>query len=42
MNFAMISPKFVLKFRINNIPSIGLDNGMAPAMQQAIIWTGDG
>ena len=34
-----ISPKFVPKGQINNIPS---DNGLAPARRQAIIWSNDG
>ena len=33
---------FVPKGQINNIYSIGLDNGLAPARRQAIIWTNDG
>ena len=37
-----ISLEFVPKVRINNIPSIGSDNGLAPARQKAIIWTNDG
>ena len=37
-----ISLKFVPKVQINNINSIGSDNGMAPARRQAIIWTNDG
>ena len=36
-----ISLKYVPKSRINNIPAIGLDNGLAPSRQQAIIWTND-
>ena len=27
---------------INNVPAFGLDNGLVPARQQAIIWTNDG
>ena len=37
-----ISLKFVPKGPINNILSIGSDNGLAPARRQAIIWTNDG
>ena len=34
-----ISLKFLPKGPINKNPSIGLDNGLAPARRQAIIWT---
>ena len=37
-----ISLKFVTKGPIDNIFSIGLDNGLAPTRRQAIIWTNDG
>ena len=37
-----ISPWFVPKGPIDNNPSIGLDNGIAPNRQQAIIWTNVG
>ena len=36
-----ISLKFVPKGPINNIPTIGSDNCLAPARLQAIIWTND-
>ena len=36
-----ISLKCVPKGPINNKPSIGLDNGLAPNRRQAIIWTND-
>ena len=34
-----ISLKFVLKGSVDNYPIIGLDNGLVPNRQQAIIWT---
>ena len=34
-----ISLKFVPKGPLDNKPSIGLDNGLAPNKRQAIIWT---
>ena len=34
-----ISLKFVPKGPTDNIPRIGLDNGLAPNRQQTIIWT---
>ena len=37
-----ISLNFVSKGPINNISSIGSDNGLAPTRRQAIIWTNDG
>ena len=42
----LISIKILLKFvrrgQINNISTIGLDNGLAPTRRQAIIWIKDG
>ena len=32
---------FVPGDQINNVLSIGSDNGLAPTRQQAIIWTND-
>ena len=32
---------FIPKGLINNNPSIGSDNGLAPTRQQVIIWTND-
>ena len=41
--FITISLKCVPKGPINNIySSIGLNNGMAPARRQAIVWTNGG
>ena len=37
--FSKISLKFVPKGPIDNTPSIGLDNVLAPKRRQAIIWT---
>ena len=37
-----ISLKFVPYGPINNIFSIGSDNGLAPTRRQTIIWTNDG
>ena len=37
----MISLKFVPKGPIDNIPSIGSDNGLAPSRPWGIIWTND-
>ena len=34
--------KFVPKGQINNITSIGSDNGLAPTRRQVIIWNNDG
>ena len=37
-----ISLEFVPKGPINNIPTLGSGNGLAPNRRQAIIWTKDG
>ena len=37
-----LSLKFVPKGRINKIPALVSDNGLAPTRRQAIIWTNDG
>ena len=37
-----ISLQLVPKGPVNNISSIGSDNGMVPARWRAIIWTNDG
>ena len=38
-NLTKISLKFVPKGPIDNNPTIGLDNGLAPNRRQAITWT---
>ena len=37
-----ISLKYIPNVRMNHIPNIGSDNGLAPTRRQAIIWTNVG